>query len=185
MLAERRENSAATSKSLTTNLKNFVPIGWVKKAHGLKGELLLSFDSGESPGPAKVFYFKETSKKTSFKPFKVLKMRPTPKGFLVLFENFKTRNEALNLVGMRAYLDKKHFSSKKGEKIYLCELLGFDIYSGDKKIGRIDHFLSHDLQDLAVIKARSNLLIPFVPDFTRSIDFNQKKIKMELPEGLI
>ena len=112
-------------------------------------------------------------------------MRPVPKGFLVLFENFKTRDEALSLIGMRAYLDKKHFSSKKGGKIYLCELLGFDLYSKGKKIGKVDHFLSHDLQDLAVVKGRSTVLIPFVQDFTRSIDFDQKKIKMDLPYGLI
>ena len=181
MLAALKENKDVISKSLTTNLKNssLIPIGRIQKAHGIKGEILLIFDSGENlKFFPKALYFESFNKK------EVERARLSLKGMIVKLKEVSTRDQAHKFLGQKVYLEKNLFKSRKGESFYLCELLGFSLYSEGKKLGSVDHFLSHSHHDWLVIKKnKKKLEMPFVKNYIQKIHFKEKRMDLLLPKN--
>ena len=180
---------------MTTSPKNtsFVKAGFVRKAHGVKGEVLLSLDAGYWPPSAGAVYLKKRSKvrsgqnilfdKKDLKAWPVLSARSSALGVIVQLKGLENRNSAQAEAGCEVYLQSCHFQSKKGESFYLSELLGFRVYQSEQQLGFIDHFLSHSHQDLLAVKSLSQEIIeiPFVSAYIESVDFNKKTLKLKLP----
>ena len=191
MLAELKENKDAVFKSLTTNLKHFlVKVGYVKKAHGIKGEILLESDSGEWPFAVSSIYIqpKSVNLKNAQKCM-VIQSRSSQKGLIVQLKNCNDRTLAESFQGCEVYIEKKQLQSKKGEFLYLNELLSFAVYQKKHKsvrrIGVVNHFTSGSKQDYLVIQTADHrsIEIPFVSPYIVDILFNHKKIFLQLPEG--
>ena len=183
-------------------MKNlFIKFGRLDKIHGVKGSLVLLSDSGQFPKPfPNIVYIN----KNSFSSFQTtdqkklmalerLKVKfSEKKGILIDFKNFQNRSEAFKLLGKNVYLPRQVFQSKKGEGIYLSELIGFEcfVYGGKKrlkKLGEVDHFLSHSHQDLLVIRDSDGqyLEAPFVSAYIQSIQFKKKQIIFNLPDNFL
>lgn len=199
-----KENSVVIFKSLTTNpnFKDKVLVGYVQKAHSLKGELLVCFISGENLEtlPDEIYLGPAISNKegpeyftsrTKLESFEVLEYNTTPKGGILKVSNCDTRERAETLIKKSLYIDQDFLHSKKGESIFLFEVRGFDLYSreknSDKYVGIIDNFLSQKYQDLLIIKdvSENQIEIPFVKDYIFSIDYSNKKIVLTLPKGIL
>lgn len=188
---EQKENNVAISKSLTTNHDSFIKIGHIQKAHGVKGEILFISDSGEFSFPQAVYLKKNSLKsadsanisKKNLQYMPIFKSRLSHKGVIIQFKNCETRDQALSFAGKEVYLEKQHFQSK--DFLYLCELLGFNLYVRDKMIGVIDHFLSHSHQDLLVVKKsfHERIEIPFVRNYVQGIHFEEKVLILDLPKN--
>ena len=201
MLAEPKEKKDAISKSLKTktNLNSLlIHLGKIQKAHGIKGEVLLSFSSGEPLKPLPpILYFcqklfeKPPSKKNpEFQPYEVLKSRFIPQGCLLQLKNCENRDTALQLQGTFVYVENTELQSPTDNSIFLSEILGFKVYvqkthsSTKKEIGLISHFLSHSHQDLIVVSQNGNLIeIPFIQDYICDINFENKTLSLILPEN--
>ncbi len=185
----QKESNDAVFKSLTTKPKTLIPIGRVRKAHGIRGEVLLSSDSGHwpKPFPKKVFiapFGSDVSKKTDFR--EVLKARPSDKGYILQLKHCENRDDAEQLQGCQLYLEFYEFKSEKGDSIFLAELLDFSVIriKNSKVIGVVSHFLSHSYQDFIVVKNSlgASCEIPFVKSYIHDIDFKKKILYLDLPD---
>ena len=159
----------------------WIPAGVICKAHGLRGEVLLALDSGENFPFPKQGYIKNSS----FKSLDIVQARICHKGVLILFHGYENRDQAQSLQGKVLYIHKKHFRSRKGQFLYLCEVLGFAVFlKGEKTVfGKVDHFVSNSHQDLLAIQTKKDIVLaPFVHDYIQSIDFNRKELHLKLPE---
>ena len=186
----QKENNVVVSKSLTTNHKGLVPFGFVQKAHGVKGEVLLTSDSGywPKPFPQQVFIKSKISSLSSHKKFftyKVINSRLSGKGCLLKLEGCEDRDSALLLKGCLLYLENQEFTSQKGESLFLSELIGFSVMSGMQVIGVVSQFMSHSHQDLILVQksSKEECLIPFVKEYIHKIDFHKKVLYLNLPKG--
>jgi 16S rRNA processing protein RimM len=64
--------------------------------------------------------------------------------------------------------------------------LNFQVYNFQNLIGAIVGFSSNGPQDLIVVNYNGkDIEIPFVEAFICDLDFDHKKLMMELPEGLL
>ena len=181
----QKENSGVVSKSLTTRAKTLVPFGSVQKAHGVKGEVLLTSDSGywPDPFPQKVFIALPSSQDLCV--YKVIKSRLSAKGCLLQLEGCEDRDSALLLQGCLLYLENQEFISQKGDSLFLSELAGFSVMSNAQKMGMVSRFISHSHQDLIVVQkpSKKECLIPFVKEYIHKIDFQKKTLYLNLPKG--
>ena len=191
MLVELKESKDVVFKSLTTNLKHLlVKVGYVKKAHGIKGEILLEFDSGEWPFVVSSIYIqpKDTNLQNAQK-HDVVQSRSSQKGLIIQLKNCNDRTQAEFFQGHEVYIENKQLQSQKGEFLYLNELLFFTVYQRKhkdvRKIGIVNHFISSSKQDYLVVQTENHrsIEIPFVTPYIVDILFDHKKIFLQLPEG--
>ena len=162
-------------------------LGKIAKKFSFKGEVLIYLDTDEPElyedmesvfvefGKNLIPYFIEysTLHKNDF-----LRVR---------FEDVKTEADADELLGSAVYLPLKMLPKLTGNKFYFHEVIGFEVE--DKRLGVVGVIQSindSSAQPLfEVLKGHTEILIPMIDHFLVEIDRKNKKVKMDLPEGLI
>jgi 16S rRNA processing protein RimM len=175
--------------------EGFVGVGKVRDSHGLKGELFVVTNLDKAPPWMSQFTeftleFKAPSEEgkheSQYKNFSVKKTRAHKKGFIVKSDEINDRNESDLYRGAVFYIKQTYLESKQGEEVYLKEILGFEVLDNGNSIGTVTSFSSNNAQDLLVVESSNQSVeIPFVKAFIVKIDWENKKIQMNLPEGLI
>jgi 16S rRNA processing protein RimM len=98
-----------------------------------------------------------------------------------------TEEEADALVGNDLYLPLQLLPKLTGNKFYFHEVIGFEVQ--DKRlglVGKIQSINDSTAQPLfEVLKGDIEILIPMIDHFLVKIDRENKKVIMDLPEGLI
>ena len=184
------------SKTDELNLDGFVVVGKVRDSHGLKGELFVVTNLDEPPPWVSEFtefvleYQSQNEKgkhETVVQKFSVKKTRPHKKGFIVKSDEIEDRNASDIFKGAVFYIPSTHLQTQTGESIYLKEIENFKVYDKDKLVGTIAKFSTNNAQDLLVVRRddESEVEIPFVQAFVIKIDPENKKLDMDLPEGLV
>lgn len=177
------------------DLAGMVSVGKVRDSHGLKGELFVVTNLDKAPPWLTEFTeftleFKapneEGKHESQIKSFSVKKTRPHKKGFIVKADEINDRNESDTYKGAVFYISKSHLESKSGEEVYLKEVEGFEVFDNGNLVGTIIGFSTNNAQDLLVVDTGDKEVeIPFVEAFVTEVDKNNKKVKMNLPEGLV
>jgi 16S rRNA processing protein RimM len=177
----------------------WVPVGRVHSANGLKGDLYIQIFSEEVGWHKSLNQIKLTlnPQSQSTKNLQKLKenqgvyqvsfKKPFKKGLKIQIENVSDRTLAEGFVNLLFYIPEQLLESKPGQDIYLREVLNFKVYNDKKYIGNVESFISNSVQDLMTVKKEDGETceIPLIKEFTDKIDFENKKILMTLPEGLL
>lgn len=165
---------------------SFVVVGYVKDAHGIKGEIFVRLPAGKAEwvGDLKRVHLK---KQQTLKTFEIERIRAHKDGLVIQLNGVVNRNQAEDLKGYEFEIPEALLQSKPGESIYLREVIGFEVV--DRKLGFLGSIAAFDtngIQDLIVLKLRGkDILIPFIEPFITKMDFKNCRIEMDLPEGLI
>lgn len=176
--ASRPHETVAVSSSQAA-WKN---VGKIKDAHSLKGELfVLIFAKDISwADEMKQCQLGETT-------YEVQRWKPYKEGLLLKLKGIEDRTQAEKLRGQIFSIPQDLLQSEEGETIYLSEIQDFTIVdSNGAVLGRITGFSSNVAQDLLVVEKAvgGQAEIPFVENFIVEIDFEGKKIEMDLPDGI-
>ena len=162
-------------------------LGKIAKKFSFKGEVLAYLDTDEPElyeNLESVFvecnkhlvpFFIETS---SFHKNDFLRIR---------FEDVTTEEEAEALLGNDLYLPLSMLPNLSGNKFYFHEVIGFEVE--DQRlgvVGKIQSINDSTAQPLfEVLNGAVEILIPMIDHFLVKIDRENKKVVMNLPEGLI
>jgi 16S rRNA processing protein RimM len=175
--------------------EGFVGVGKVRDSHGLKGELFVVTNLDKAPpwmSQFKEFTLEykapntEGKHESQYKNFSVKKTRPHKTGFIVKSDEINDRNESDVYKGAVFYIKETYLQTKEGEEVYLKEIEGFEVLDNGNSIGHVAGFSSNNIQDLLVVESEGRSSeIPFVKAFISKIDWKNKKIEMNLPEGLV
>ncbi|HJS00097.1 MAG TPA: ribosome maturation factor RimM [Flavobacterium sp.] len=162
-------------------------LGKIAKKFSFKGEVLVYLDTDEPELYENLeSVFVERNKHLI--PFFIESSSLHKNDFLrVLFEDIKTEEEADALIGSEIYLPLKMLPKLSGNKFYYHEVIGFEIE--DKRLGIVGEIQSINdttAQPLfEVLKDGTEILIPMIDHFLVKVDRENKKIIMDLPEGLV
>ena len=157
-------------------------VGKIKDAHSLKGEmfaLIFSKDISWAEGLQECQIGSQIYKVQRWKAYK--------EGLLLKVVGVEDRTAAEKLKGQSFSIPQNLLQSEEGETIFLSEILDFQIVDPNGKVlGKISGFSNNVAQDVLVVEKADGgqAEIPFVEDFIVEIDFDNKKIEMDLPEGI-
>lgn len=172
----------------------FVRVGKVKDAHGVKGELFILLFAGEAAWLDRLKSLRLVSGEGADARVRCLEVRAAKlhkhqhkNGFIAKTVELKSRNEAEELRGWLLEVPAELFVSAKGEAIYLREIQGFRVFTSSKgEVGSVEGFGSNGAQDLLLVNtAWGEFEIPFVEAFVQKIDFGKRELHLALPEGLL
>mgnify|MGYP003398430100 FL=1 len=162
-------------------------LGKIAKKFSFKGEVLIYLDTDEPELYENLeSMFVECGK--HLVPFFIENSSLHKNDFLrVRFEDVKDEEEADALLGNHVYLPLKMLPKLTGNKFYFHEVIGFEIE--DKRfgfVGEIQSINDSSAQPLfEVLNGDVEILIPMIDHFLVKIDRENKKVLMDLPEGLI
>jgi 16S rRNA processing protein RimM len=163
-------------------------VGFIQKPHGLKGEVILIFDSQfEEIAESFENYFVEIN--GGLVPFFVsedgVKYRSN-ESLIIKFDYIDNQDKAKEISGSKVFIPNDDLSENDSAEDY-HSLIGMKVI--DEKEGELglitalDDFSGNIV--ITVAHPRSEILIPLSDEIIRGIDEKNKQIYLECPEGLI
>jgi len=162
-------------------------LGKIAKKFSFKGEVLIYLDTDEPELYENMeSVFVEFNK--NLVPYFIEHSALHKNDFLrVQFEDVDSEEEADKLIGCEIYLPLSMLPKLSGNKFYFHEVIGFEIE--DKRLGVfgvIQSINDTTAQPLfEVLNGEVEMLIPMIDHFLVEIDRKNKKVVMDLPEGLV
>ena len=162
-------------------------LGKIAKKFSFKGEVLIYLDTDEPELYENMeSVFVEFNK--NLVPYFIESSSLHKNDFLrVQFEDVDTEAEADTLIGCGIYLPLSMLPKLEGNQFYFHEVIGFDIE--DKRLGVFGKIVSINdstAQPLfEVVNGSVEILVPMIDQFLVKIDRENKKVIMDLPEGLV
>jgi 16S rRNA processing protein RimM len=162
-------------------------LGKIAKKFSFKGEVLIYLDTDEPE-----LYENMESVFVEFNkdliPYFIANSSLHKNDFLrVKFEDVESEEEADKMIGCGVYLPLNMLPKLEGNKFYFHEVIGFEIE--DKRLGIFGKIVSINdstAQPLFEVENGSvEILVPMIDQFMVKIDRENKKVIMDLPEGLI
>ncbi|KRB54557.1 ribosome maturation factor RimM [Flavobacterium sp. Root186] len=162
-------------------------LGKIAKKFSFKGEVLIYLDTDEPELYENLeSVFVEHNK--HLVPFFIETSSLHKNDFLrVRFEDVNNEEEADALVGNAVYLPLSMLPKLSGNKFYFHEVIGFEIE--DQRLGIFGKIVAVNdttAQPLfEVLNGEVEILVPMIDHFLVKIDRENKKVIMNLPEGLV
>lgn len=162
-------------------------LGKIAKKFSFKGEVLIYLDTDEPELYENMeSVFVEFNK--NLVPFFIENSSLHKNDFLrVQFEDVDTEEEADSILNCDVYLPLSMLPKLEGNKFYFHEVIGFEIE--DKRLGVFGKIVSindSSAQPLfEVVNGTVEILVPMIDQFLVKIDRENKKVVMDLPEGLV
>ncbi|HCQ14437.1 ribosome maturation factor RimM [Flavobacterium sp.] len=162
-------------------------LGKIAKKFSFKGEVLIYLDTDEPELYENMeSIFVEFNK--NLIPYFIENSSLHKNDFLrVKFEDVDNEEQADEIIGSEVYLPISMLPKLEGNKFYFHEVIGFEIE--DKRLGVFGKIVSindSSAQPLfEVVNGSVEILVPMIDQFLVKIDRENKKVIMDLPEGLV
>ena len=101
----------------------------------------------------------------------------------ITFKGIADINDVLKYKGDKVYINKDEFTF---DGILDEDIIGMEVYNKDKSIGIVVDILKNKIHSILVIEKNGNKnMVPYVDEFIKNIDLENKKIEINVIEGLI
>ncbi|MEG0826076.1 MAG: ribosome maturation factor RimM [Bacilli bacterium] len=160
---------------------NYIYIGEIVNTHGLKGEVRIISDFKYK---SKVFikgmavYVGKNKESLIINSYRIHKTFD-----MVTFVDFLNINDVLIFKGEKVYINKEDINI---DGYFDEDLINLDVYGNNLYIGKVITILKGVKNDNLVIK-NNNIqnIIPNIKEFVKNVDLENKRIDINLIEGLI
>ena len=157
-------------------------IAKITKPHGIKGEVRVTvlLDSPELFCRVKSAYLEDMKVRIS--------ARNAGDAAIVRIQNVLTRDDAELLRGKTLYVDREDADRLKETEYFVDDLVGCSVVSEDgSPVGTLKAVHSRPAQDLYEIESEDgkSFLIPAVKEFVKEVNVPEKRIVIQIIEGLL
>jgi|SRR5699024_183180 len=163
-------------------------IGKIINTHGIDGELKIieQTDFPERFDVGSTIYLIDSKKQAI--PVEIESYRQMNKFGLLKLKGYDDIATAETLKGLELKIKKEQVGKLAEGEYYYFEIIGCEVYATTGElIGKIDSVMSPGANDVWVVKNNQNkeYLIPFIPPVVKSVDIKNKRIEIEVMEGLL
>lgn len=157
-------------------------IGQIVNTHGLKGELRIvsnfKYKDSVFKQGFKIYVGKRKEECiiTSYRHHKIYDM--------VMLEGIDSIDDAIAYKGDSVYINRDDLQIDG----YLVEdIIGFEVFDENKMIGTVSTIVNNGAHDILVVENEqgSKYMIPMVEEYIKKVDLEEKKISIEVIEGLL
>lgn len=159
-------------------------LGKVTRVHGLKGYVsIVSYaESNTIYKPGLPLYMDSGS---GLEPFEITAASPHRKGMLILFRGMDV-DGAQKLVGRDLKVRREDLPEPEEGAYYWEDLVGMEVVDERRgSLGFIDSILPTGSNDVYVVKGGlREVLVPALASVVISVDIDNRRMRIDLPEGL-
>lgn len=164
----------------------YLSIGQIINTHGFRGEVKVYplTDDISRFEKLKEVYLEEND---GLMKYKVESVKLLSSTVAVKLKGIDSEEAADKLRGFYVKVDRKSAVKLPKDTYFICDLIDLEVY--DEKgllIGTVKDVLQTGSNDVYVVQSSGkDILIPALKDIVKKIDLENKKILVEMPEGLI
>lgn len=181
--------SRSSNKFTPQKFSGYHCVGWVKQAHGIRGEIFVQLYAGQADWLSRLNIVSLLLPgQSALKTWDVEQFRPHKEGLILKLKGVNDRNLSETMRKSGCYIPEEWLVASEGEGFFLAQILNFDVIAPDgARLGKIVGFGSNGPQDLLRLQRENGVeaLVPFVEAFIQHIDFDKHQVKMDLPPGLL
>ena len=165
----------------------YIEIGQIVNTSGLEGFVKINAftDDVRRFDDLKIIYI---DKKGELEKHEILSVRYNKTQVLLKLDNVDTIEKAEKLKGYYIKIDKKDAVKLPKDAYFIADLLGIDVYTeAGEKLGILDDIFPTGSNDVYVVKNElgKQILLPAIDRVVKNIDLKEKKITVNLIEGLV
>lgn len=165
---------------------DFLEIGKIINTHGLKGEVKVSAwtDFPEDFGNLSYALTKHAGME---KKLEISGVKYQKNNIIVKFREINSIDEAQGYKNSVLYVPKEALGELPENVYYIADLIDCAVFSAEgEKIGILCDVFSTGSNDVYDIRRENakNLLVPIIDGVVKSVDTDNKKIVIKIPEGL-
>ncbi|WP_088006012.1 ribosome maturation factor RimM [Indiicoccus explosivorum] len=165
-------------------------VGKIVNTHGIRGEVRVlsrtDFPEERFAEGARLGIFKEDAKKPV--PVKVASHRKHKNFDLLTFEGYSSINQVEEFKNADLKVADHELDELEEHEYYYHEIIGCTVVTEDgREIGMVTDILETGANDVWAVKPETGKMqyIPYIEDVVKEIDVENKKIVIELMEGLL
>jgi len=163
-----------------------VELGWVAKAHGLRGEVSIRLHWPQSQVLSEVDRVL-VQDEAGDRWLEVQSARPCARGMLVKFAGIDDRDSADRLRGARVSVDRAALPEPEEDEYYLADLLGARVEEPSGCVGEVVEVRVHATVDTIIIRTPAGELVeqPLVEPWIDAIDVAGRLVRLTTSDGLV
>jgi 16S rRNA processing protein RimM len=182
------KTSLRTPASSLPEPEALMELGVIGRAHGLKGEVSLHYYAESLEWLQGPLWLRSGNTGT-LRPVRTESFRMHNGQVLALFEGVADRTAAETLRGVTLLMPESALPVSDEETLYVHDLLGLDVveHATGEPVGVLAHVDFTGGQELWSIESADGreILLPAVPEFVDSVDFDRGVIRIMPPPGLL
>ena len=156
-----------------------INIGKLVNTHGLKGETKIISDFKYKLEVFKkgnnVYIGNDKLEINSYRPHQIYDM--------LTFVGINSIDDVLKYKGEEVYIDRDEYEFAG---ILDEDIIGMEVYGNDKLIGIVSEIFKNKVHSILVIEKNGNInMVPYVDEFIKNIDLKNKRLEINIIEGLI
>ena len=163
---------------------DFILMGFVRRPHGVKGELLFSLETDfpERLIKAERFYLGEEHLEVTIRS-----RRNHTQGLLLTFKEFPDKSSVERLHNVPLYSRVAEMPELPAGKFYQHQLIGLNVVEENGgSVGTLTQILATGSNDVYIVRddAGKEILLPAIRDVIRRVDLDKKRIIVRIIPGL-
>jgi len=170
------------------NSNGFIPIGKIAGPHGIQGAVkVYSYAESFSIYKTGITLIIKNPDDSTVENYSIKWAAPHSRFVLLLLEGIDSRVSADKLKGFELFIKKSDLPQLEEGTYYWNDIIGLSVYSSDDEyIGSVESIIQTGANDIYVVKDEKNkeILIPAIESVVSDVDIIQKRMKVNLPEGL-
>lgn len=162
-------------------------VGYVARAHGLKGEVAVRTFDPASEVFDQVERVLVRPRQGPERTLVVEDVRVTPKELLVVFRGVRGREQGEALVGATVLAFREDLPPPAEGEFFQGDLVGLAAYTEQgEPLGVVEELWTHGEVPNLVIRApgREELVVPFADEFVPAVDLGARRLTVRPPEYL-
>lgn len=169
---------------------DFFRVGKIVNTHGINGEVKINLHTDfpeDRFRKGNQLFIGEKADSTfnveiqSSKPYKNM--------YLLKFKDLDTINDVEKFKNQYLWIPKEQQKELDKNEFYYYQIIGCNVVTTDgKEIGVVKDIFSPGANDVWVVKSKDNnkeLLIPYIEPIVKKVDIENKKILIDVIEGLL
>lgn len=167
--------------------QEWVSVGRIGRAVGLKGECTVFWNSGQPPVQIGGEIFLTEPGKTSYRSWRVAALRTQGRFDVVRFEGIEDRTQAESLRNIEITLPVERLEPLQAGEYYCYQILGLTVVTEEGvELGRIEKIFTAGEHDVYEVRGNGKeVLIPAIEQVVRSIDLQKGIVTVRLMQGMI
>lgn len=166
---------------------DWIRVGWVRKAHGLQGEVEVGLDWTESTSllaAERVWLFRDD---VPGREYEIRRARSTPKGVLVVFDGVVDREGAEALRGHLVAVPRANLPSLEKGEYFLSDLVGCTVDGPEGPIGEVVEIQLYPSVDAVVVRRPTGERVeqPLLDEWIERVDLDRGRLCLRSLDGLI
>ncbi|MGT2711690.1 ribosome maturation factor RimM [Streptococcus oriscaviae] len=167
---------------------NYFNVGKIVNTQGLQGEMrvlsVTDFAEERFKKGARLALFND--KDQFVMDVEIASHRKAKNFDIIKFKGMYHINDIEKYKGFSLKIAEENLSDLDEGEFYYHEIIGLDVYEGEELIGQIKEILQPGANDVWVVKRKGkrDLLLPYIPPVVLEVDMENKRVQVELLEGL-